>query len=246
MASTSGIHVCSLEPNETVYRSSRFTPSGATVGIATRKSDGVWTSEMDRVLRASPTFEGIRPLLVITDHQPPLPGGGSPGQSDLWMMARTDRDLVSIAIEENVGESFGRSVREWLDDTSTTGKKDRLDYFATMLELPVTRLYGLRYRLVLRTVSALVEAARFNAAHAMLLIHSVSKDRGHFEDYRSYVGLFDESPEPDTVISAEARSGIALHFAWVTGLSAAQWIKTDEPAGGIVFHSLRSIPAVPA
>jgi hypothetical protein len=50
-----------------------------------------------------------------------------------------------------------------------------------------------------------------------MLVHSFSQTREHFEDYRRFVALFGRNAVPETVVSVESRSGISLHFVWVTG-----------------------------
>jgi len=172
--------------------------------------------EVDVVLRSSPQFRDIEVLLAIPEHQVPLPGGARPSQNDVWVLARAGRELVSIAVEGKVNEPFDKRVREWQAEPSS-GKSRRLDFLASTLELPISQLDGIHYQLLHRTASALIEAQRYNAAHAVMLVHSFSQTREHFEDYQQFVMLFGRNAAPETVVPVEPRSGISLHFAWVTG-----------------------------
>lgn len=172
--------------------------------------------EVDAVLRSSPQFHDIELLLAIPEHRVPLPGGARPSQNDVWVLARAGRELVSIAVEGKVKEPFDKRVSEWRADP-TSGKNRRLAFLAETLALPSPRLNDIRYQLLHRTASALIEAKRYNAAHAVMLVHSFSQTREHLEDYQKFLGLFGRDAAPDTVISVEPRSGISLHFAWVTG-----------------------------
>jgi hypothetical protein len=52
-----------------------------------------------------------------------LPGGGHPSQNDILVLAKRNKDLVAIAVEGKVSESFGETVGDWLKIESE-GKKD--------------------------------------------------------------------------------------------------------------------------
>ena len=53
--------------------------------------------EVKKVLRQATPFQQIEMLISIPEHQVALPGGGSPSQNDLWVLARCPDGLVSIA-----------------------------------------------------------------------------------------------------------------------------------------------------
>ena len=63
-------------------------------------------------------FNDLEVLLVLPEHQVPLPGGSRPSQSDVWVLARGGTDLVSIAVEGKVSEPFGPTITNY--DISTT------------------------------------------------------------------------------------------------------------------------------
>jgi hypothetical protein len=172
--------------------------------------------EVDNVLRASLPFQDVELLLAIPEYQVPLPGGTRPSQNDVWVLARARRALVSIAVEGKVKEPFDKLVRDWRVGSSP-GKTHRLEYLARILALPTEQLDEIHYQLLHRTASALIEAERYNAAHAMMLVHSFSQAREHFDAYRQLVACFGRDAVPETVVSVEPRAGISLHFAWVTG-----------------------------
>ena len=70
-------------------------------------------------------FSNIEMLLAIPEYQVPLPGGASPSQNDLFVLAKGDDQLISIMVEGKANEPFGDLVADWLKDAST-GKKKRL------------------------------------------------------------------------------------------------------------------------
>jgi hypothetical protein len=61
-----------------------------------------------------PLFHGIKPLLAIPERPVPLPGRGKASFSDLFVLAKSGADLVSITVEGKVSESFDVPVSEWL------------------------------------------------------------------------------------------------------------------------------------
>lgn len=178
-----------------------------------------------RVFKQSPypLFHQIEMLLGIPERPVPLPGQGKASFSDLFVLAKSDGDLVSIAVEGKVGEKFDVLISDWLlrdtvpeaavegtvlaappspDPGATAsaaastrpkrsgpsaGKLKRLNYLCRMLDLDEPATHDLWYQLLHRTVSALIEAERFNAPHALMLVHSFSQTHERFEDYRAFV-----------------------------------------------------------
>jgi hypothetical protein len=63
-------------------------------------------TDVTAVLSQVLEFNELKALMVIPEHQVPLPGGARPSQNDCWVLARTPIDLVSIAVEKRIG---GRS-----------------------------------------------------------------------------------------------------------------------------------------
>ncbi len=170
-------------------------------------------SEVGVVL--SQTFPDLELLLAFPEHQVPLPGGSRPSQNDIWVLARSQGELISIAVEGKVSEPFGPTVREWQSEPSP-GKSERLSYLLDILNLASVP-DAVRYQLLHRTASAIIEAQRFNAAHAVMLVHSFSQSREWFEDYTAFVALMGGGANENRIVSVGSRSGVSLHLAWVCG-----------------------------
>ena len=79
-------------------------------------------------------FHEFEALLLIPEHQVPLPGGQRPSQSDIWILGRSKSSLVSIAVEGKVSEPFGPTLGEWLVEASE-GKNVRLEFLTKELGL---------------------------------------------------------------------------------------------------------------
>lgn len=172
--------------------------------------------EVQSALSNSPHFRNIELFFSVPEHQVSLPGGSRPSQNDIWALARAGDKLVSIAVEGKVSEPFGPSLQEWLINASN-GKKERLQYICDQLGLDVSLPSGIRYQLLHRTASAVIEAKRFTATHAVMLVHSFSQSDEWFQDYATFVSLFKVTAIVNDIVSVGSLAGILLHFAWVRG-----------------------------
>ena len=168
-------------------------------------------------------FRTIEMLFAFPEYKTPLPGGRRPSQSDVFVLAKSMENLVSITVEGKVSESFDKEVSEWKTPL-TRGKQVRLQYLCDCLGLAPADVDGIRYQLLHRTASALIEADRFNASSALMLVHSFSQTNEWFEDYRQFAALFGLEAEVDSIAYAPRRyspqakfTEIALYLGWVKG-----------------------------
>lgn len=153
-------------------------------------------------------------LLGIPEYKVALPGGAAASQNDLFVLARGREGLIVIMVEGKVSESFGPPVSEWMKDASD-GKKERLAFLCNTLNLQSDQVQALRYQLLHRAVSALITAERFNAKHAMMLVHSFSKENLWFEDFTVFAALFGVKPEIGKVLSLGELNEVAFYTAWI-------------------------------
>lgn len=178
---------------------------------------GGFPDRVGKVLDASgvPTLSGLELVLGIPEHETPLPGGARPSQSDLLVLARNDAGLVVIAVEGKAEESFGPLVAEWLVDASP-GKQRRLGYLCGVLGLNAASVAPLRYQLLHRTASALIEAARLHAPTALMLVHSFSPTGAWFGDYAAFAQALGLESRRDSVSLLGPRHGRTLALGWVS------------------------------
>jgi hypothetical protein len=178
-----------------------------------------------------PELHGLEMLVGLPEHRVPLPGGRRPSQTDLLVLARSKEGLVVIAVEGKVMEPFGPLVRDWLaashrSDGSnrrpSEGKETRLDFLASKLGLGSDDLAELRYQLVHRTVSALIEGQRFSARCAIMLVHSFSEAAEGLADYERFAVALRSTPLParDQLTRVQVPGDIALYLGWATGEQA--------------------------
>ena len=180
-----------------------------------------WPHEVVSALHAAgPALAGLEMLLALPEHRVPLPGGGHPSQTDLMVYAHNlGGALVVLAIEGKVAEPFGPLVGEWRADASG-GKEARLHALRRTLGLDDgPELDVLRYQLLHRAASALIEAGRFSAQHAVLLVHSFDPQDPELADLGALaraVGC-DPPPLPGEVRRAAPGAGPVLWLGWHGG-----------------------------
>jgi len=172
--------------------------------------------EISSSLKQSQELLGIHPLLIFPEWKVPLLGGNRPSQNDVWILAKCDTGLVSISIEGKVEEASGPSLGQWRKDASA-GKQIRLKYLSEILGIPEEIPDGIRYQLLHRSASAVIEAQRFGACQAAMLVHSFSPANTGFNDFKNFVRLYNASPEIGKLVSVKAINNISLHLAWVPG-----------------------------
>lgn len=191
--------------------------SARTLAHCWHAADGI-PPEVGAALAASyhPALASLEPLLMLPEHQVALPGRGRASQTDLWVLARNDAGLVSIAVEGKVDEPFGPTLGEWLADASA-GKRARLAGLGTLLGLATEPPPGTRYQLLHRTASALIEARRFHASAAVLLVHSFSPSGMWYADYAAFAALLGVDSAPGAVVDAGERGGVRIFLGWVRG-----------------------------
>ena len=80
----------------------------------------------------------------------------------------------------------------------------------------------LRYQLVHRTASAVLEARRFHAGKALMLVHSFSAHRDGFADFQAFAReLGAPISGPGELKHAGVKSGVELFLGWAEGPPAA-------------------------
>ena len=162
-------------------------------------------------------FHSVEFILGIPEHKVDLPPkGGRPSQNDLFILAKSQDELISIAVESKVAEPFGPLVSEWVEDASP-GKSERLEFLINLLEINNKDISNIRYQLLHRTASALIEAERFCAPHALMLVHSFSQEHQWFEDYAAFAALYGLKTEPNAIVYVGEINGKNLYLGWATG-----------------------------
>jgi hypothetical protein len=173
---------------------------------------------VEKVFRGSniPLFEDVKVLYGFPEYKVSLPGGGSPSQNDLYLLANTGGVLLPIMVEGKVSEPFGEEVKVWKGENPSKGKINRLHSILELLGLNEEEVLNKRYQLFHRTASAVIEAKNIHAQHALMLVHSFSQQAMWFEDYKEFVNLFGVKAKKNAVVGPVNVNGVQLYFGWVT------------------------------
>jgi hypothetical protein len=161
-------------------------------------------------------FHEIEMLLAIPEHKVSLSDDYRSSQNDLFVLAKSHEKLISIAVEGKVSEPFGDTVSKWLKN-ETPGKKKRLEFLCRELGIVKANVSNIRYQLLHRTASAILEAKRFNASNALMLVHSFSQTDEWFENYALFAALFGIDAKKNRIHSAGKKGSIQLYLGWVKG-----------------------------
>jgi hypothetical protein len=75
----------------------------------------------------------------------------------------------------------------------------------------------LRYQLFHRTASAIIEARRFRARDAVMIVHSFSDTDAGFDDYKAFAELFGMQAGIGELLFIGERNNTRLHIGWARG-----------------------------
>lgn len=189
--------------------------SARTLAHCWEDADG-FPVEIRRVLSQQLALADAEPLLIFPEWKVSLAGGSRPSQNDVWVLAKNRADLISIAVEGKTEESFDKTLGEWKADASR-GKDTRLSSLTEILGLTAPIPDSVRYQLLHSSASAVIEAERFGARHAVTLVHSFSDKNLWFDDFAAFASLFGLTAKVDQLVSTTARNGLPLYLGWVHG-----------------------------
>jgi hypothetical protein len=155
-------------------------------------------------------------LLAIPEHKVPMPGRGRESQCDVFALLRQGDDLVSVAVEAKVDEPFGPTVGEWLD-AGGQGRVDRLRALCEIIEVRYPPPHNLRYQLFHRTAAGVLEAGRFRAKTAAMIVHSFSAQHRWHEDFAAFCAFMSLPGDRAVRHERELKNDLKLSLAWATG-----------------------------
>lgn len=110
---------------------------------------------------------------------------GTATQTDLLAVLGVGDDLVIMAVEAKVAEGFDKPVSKWLGE-GREGKADRLQGLCELLGFQRDNVGDLRYQLFHRTAAAILEARRYRANKAVLMVHSFCENATGLGDFTAF------------------------------------------------------------
>jgi hypothetical protein len=165
------------------------------------------------VLASCETYASCRLVEAFFEREVDLGTKGLPSQTDLLALVQLAHGYGAIAVEGKAREPFGPLVSKWND---SPGKHKRLADLCLQLGLDASNLGGLRYQLLHRTVSALLEARRYGAHEALMLVHSFDAGDSSFDDYKAFataLGLTNATL--NRITDSIVRDEVTLRLGWV-------------------------------
>ncbi|MCY3824203.1 MAG: hypothetical protein OXG62_10075 [Nitrospinae bacterium] len=197
--------------------------SAKTLAYCWEDAGGCFPHEVSNVLKtvADPLLNDLTPILAVPEFKVPLPGGTTPSQNDIFVVAKSHKGQISIMVEGKVDEEFGNyTVKEWLNNASS-GKQKRLKHILDNLGLDQTKPPDdVRYQLLHRAASSVIAGKYFNAVAAVMLVHSFSQTKPpkHWLDYEKFLSLFGVQASAEKTQRLSPRSSkMPLFSAWVPG-----------------------------
>ena len=178
-------------------------------------SDG-FPDDVSAVLEMIPAFAGATLIEGLFEKETDLETPGRPSQTDLLVLCRCAAGIGVIGVEGKVDEPFGEFVRDWLRDGSP-GKQRRLAHLLEILRLEREQVMDIRYQLLHRTVAAFLEARRYGADIAMMLVHSFSPKHAGYDDFSRFAELIGAPVSRPGSASDEFKvAEMPFHLGWVT------------------------------
>jgi hypothetical protein len=188
---------------------------------AARRTKRGFPPAVAKLLDVHVAFAGATLLIGIPEHQVSLTGGGHASQTDLWALLRGPRGLISMAVEAKAGEAFDKTIDQWLKDAKpTSGKPARLEHLRLLLGIHTQIPLNIRYQLLHRAASAVLEAVRFGAPDALLLIQSFVSDPNSTTAFTHFGTLLGCECAVNTIVEGPLLEGVRLHLGWLDCLPA--------------------------
>lgn len=170
-------------------------------------------------------FDAPVELLIATpEHSTPLKGRGGASRTDVFALVCKNGEKYALAVEGKVDEGFGKhSAEEWLKDGNCSENRiTRLNHILCKLGLTFEKAKDIRYQLLHRTACAVIEAKRFSAPCAAMVVHSFSKkcNPTGFNDFKELLRAL-KVAKPATagelheVTELNLPPGISLFLGWV-------------------------------
>lgn len=169
------------------------------------------------VLDQSPTFAHAEMLDAWLERKTDLGDGrASHSQADLFAILAVGEELAALGVEAKVDESFGQIVTDWLADASA-GKQTRLEKLCALFNVDPQTIGHLRYQLFHRTAASIIEAKRYKARKAVMIVQSFCPNATGLSDCQIFFeALGMPGLKRDNLISPKSFDGVDLWVGWAS------------------------------
>jgi hypothetical protein len=168
-----------------------------------------------RVLENAEEYQGAQLIDAWLERCTYLPWGrGNPTQTDLLAVLGIGDELALLAIEAKVKESFGPYVKDWLAEGGDN-RAERLHGLCDLLDLNTEAAFELRYQLLHRTAAAVLEAERYRARHAAMVVQSFRPDKTGLSDFQSFAEAMGYGQvDANSISSPKTLGSVGLRIGW--------------------------------
>ena len=178
----------------------------------------------------SDALAGIRPNYGVVEKPVFLDTMKGPSWTDVMVYCtNADSEPLVVAVEGKAKEPFGPPVSDWIRAKGERGESPepkpsrvrRLNYLSKQLGVSFQADSGLRYQLLHRTASVIVESELHSAAAAIVLVHSFYEESTeNWSDYVRFVNAIGIADPRKNVVQGPVQlgqsGGTPLFLAWVS------------------------------
>lgn len=180
---------------------------------AGERAQGGLPASVRAVISAAPEWANPEVVVGFFEHATALDTQHGPSSNDLMVVCGLATELGVLAVEAKAGESFGELIGDW---NKTDGKARRLSWACRLFNVNEDACGHLRWQLFHRTASALIEAKRFRAAHAIMVVHDFGFEPSWTDDYATFaetIGV--RGARVGAISEPKVIDGTNLRLAWV-------------------------------
>lgn len=141
-------------------------------------------NQVRNVLETQKDFRNPKLVDGHFERETKIPGRGKASQTDLLALCKAEGGSFILGVEGKVDETLGEVVSDWYN--GTPNRQVRLEGLVDLLGGDFTAIGNLRYQLLHRSASALLEARNFGVSKAIMLVHSFDPRHAWFEDFEAF------------------------------------------------------------
>lgn len=184
--------------------------------LAARTERGV-PPEIATLLDQHDGLRDAKLLFAFPEHTVDIPGGNAASQSDVWAVLGGAPGLMSMAVEAKADEAFDDTIDKWLaKGKQPNGRHARLKYLSESLGMPGGFPGSIRYQLLHRMLSPILEARRIGAGHAVMMVQSFRVPSPSIADFAAFAECLGVEVAPGKLVRVDRFTDIAVYLGWAT------------------------------
>jgi Domain of unknown function (DUF6946) len=192
--------------------------SAMSTALSWENADGL-PNEITSLFRGAedPALRNAELNIAIPEYKVDLAGGSRSSQNDVFALLNCAGGLIAVMVEGKAKEDFDETLLNWKKRTSPQGVEARLSDIAKHIGLTLQIPDHIRYQLLHRTASAVIEADRFHALYAAMVVQSFVADdsENHYNDFCEFLKLYGKEAIKNRLIELTKVRTCRLFAAWV-------------------------------